>query len=202
MDKERKIDKRRGKDEQDSASLFRDAVKDVQPIAAEKRLTSLRPRPDPLPRQRLQDEAQVMKDSLSDAFTADAALDIGEGLAYLREGIPRQTLRKLRGGQWTLQDRLDLHSLRSEEARPLLAHFLSSCVRRGLRCVLVIHGKGTRSPNQEPVLKRRVASWLTQRDEVLAYTEARPADGGSGAVVILLKSARRSVPSAKLDPEE
>ncbi len=195
---ERKAGRRRDQ-EQDGADLFRDAVKDVQPITAPKRISAARPRPDPLPRQRLQDEAQVMKDSLSDAFSADAALDIGEGLAYLREGIARQTLRKLRAGQWAIQDKLDLHGMRSDEARALLAEFLASCVRRGLRCVLIIHGKGARSPNGEPVLKRRVAGWLMQRDEVLAYIEARPADGGSGAVVTLLKSARRPAPPPEPD---
>lgn len=185
------MDKRGAKTGEDAASLFRDAVKDVQPIAKRKSAAPAKPHPAPLPKQRLRDEAQVMRDSLSDAFTADSALDIGEGLAYLREGIPRQTLRKLRAGQWSIQDRLDLHGLRTEEARPLLANFLSSCVRRGIRCVTIIHGKGTRSPNGQPVLKRRVAGWLVQRDEVLAYIEAGPADGGSGAVIVLLKPGKR-----------
>lgn len=185
--------------EDDPADLFREAVKDVQPIRAPRRDGPAKPRPAPLPRQRLKDEAQVLQDSLSDAFTADVALDIGEGLAFLRDGIPRQTLRKLRNGQWSIQDRLDLHGLRGDEARPLLAAFLSVCVRRGLRCALVIHGKGMRSPNGEPVLKRLVAGWLAQRDEVLAYVESRPADGGAGAVVVLLKGSRRTSGPAEPD---
>ncbi len=189
------------KDGEDAASLFRDAVKDVQPIARRKSVTPAKPRPAPLPRQRLRDEAQVMKDSLSDAFSADSALDIGEGLAYLREGIPHQTLRKLRGGQWSIQDRLDLHGLRTEEARPLLANFLSNCVRRGIRCVTIIHGKGKRSPNGQAVLKRRVAGWLVQRDEVLAYIEAGPADGGSGAVIVLLKPGKRMATTTLSDSD-
>jgi DNA-nicking Smr family endonuclease len=190
------MDKRGTKTGEDAASLFRDAVKDVQPIRKRTSAVPAKPRPAPLPRQRLRDEAQVMKDSLSDAFTADSALDVGEGLAYLRDGIPRQTLRKLRAGQWAIQDQLDLHSLRTEEARPLLASFLSGCVRRGLRCVIIIHGKGTRSPNGQPVLKGRVAGWLVQRDEVLAYIEAGPADGGSGAVIVLLKAGKRPAPAS------
>ncbi|MSQ59025.1 MAG: DNA mismatch repair protein MutS [Betaproteobacteria bacterium] len=185
------MDKRGAKAGEDAASLFRDAVKDVHPMHKRKSVAPPKPRPAPVPRQRLRDEAQVMKDSLSEAFTADSALDVGEGLAYLRDGIPRQTLRKLRAGQWSIQDRLDLHSLRTEEARPLLASFLSGCVRRGLRCVTIIHGKGMRSPNGQPVLKGRVAGWLVQRDEVLAYIEAGPADGGSGAVIVLLKAGKR-----------
>lgn len=175
----------------DAAELFRDAVRDVQPIRTVRREAPARPRPAPLPRQRLKDEAQVLEESLSDAFSADVALDIGEGLAFLRDGIARQTLRKLRNGQWSVQDKLDLHGLRTDEARALLAAFLTASVRRGLRCVLVVHGKGMRSRNGEPVLKRLVAGWLAQRDEVLAYVEARPADGGAGAVAVLLKGSRR-----------
>ncbi|MBM3395415.1 MAG: DNA mismatch repair protein MutS [Betaproteobacteria bacterium] len=174
--------------EPDAAELFRDAVKDVAPIRAPRREVVKGPAPAPVPRQRLKDEAQVLEDSLSDAFSADMALDVGEGLAFLRNGIPRQTLRKLRAGQWSIQDRLDLHGLRGDEARPLLASFLSGSVRRGLRCVLIIHGKGMRSRNGTAVLKRLVAGWLAQRDEVLAYVEARQADGGAGAVVVLIKS--------------
>jgi DNA-nicking Smr family endonuclease len=99
-----------------------------------------------------------------------------------------QVLRKLRSGFWAVQDELDLHGLRSEEARELLAQFLTGALRRGQRCLRVIHGKGWRSQNNEPVLKRKVAAWLRQRAEVLAYCEARPAEGGSGAVVVLLQA--------------
>jgi DNA-nicking Smr family endonuclease len=92
-----------------------------------------------------------------------------------------------RRGHWAIQDAIDLHGLTSPEARTLLAEFLASCVRRGLRCVRIIHGKGLRSKNREPVLKRKVAHWLMQRDEVLAYCQARRTEGGGGAVVVLLK---------------
>jgi DNA-nicking Smr family endonuclease len=86
------------------------------------------------------------------------------------------------------QDQLDLHGLRSEEARQLLAAFLNEALAKGLRCVCIVHGKGLRSENREPVLKRKVGNWLAQRDEVLAFVQARPEDGGSGAVVVLLKA--------------
>jgi DNA-nicking Smr family endonuclease len=90
-----------------------------------------------------------------------------------------------------LQDQLDLHGLTVVEARELLIMFLNECRRHDARCVRIIHGKGLRSKNREPVLRNKVASWLMQRDEVLAFCQARRADGGSGAVVVLLKAARR-----------
>jgi DNA-nicking Smr family endonuclease len=102
---------------------------------------------------------------------------------------PVQSLRKLRSGTWVIQNQLDLHGLDRHEARAALVDFLSGCVKRGVRCVRVIHGKGLGSKNREPVLKTKVKHWLTQRDEVLAYCQARPVDGGSGAVVVLLKGA-------------
>jgi DNA-nicking Smr family endonuclease len=85
-----------------------------------------------------------------------------------------------------IQDELDLHGLIVPDARAILAEFLASCARRGLRCVRIIHGKGLRSRNGQPVLKQKVAKWLMQRDDVLAYCQARPVDGGGGAAVVLL----------------
>ena len=101
--------------------------------------------------------------------------------------MPHDLLRKLRRGHWLIQDEFDLHGLTSAEARPLVTEFLNACRSEGIRCIRVIHGKGLRSKNQEPVLKGKVAKWLRQRDDVLAYCQARPTEGGSGAVVVLLK---------------
>jgi len=185
----------------DDADAFREAVKDVQPLPGTGRVVHAPERPTPLPRQREQDDRQVLADSLSGEAPLEAALEAGEALAYLRDGISSQVLRKLRSGFWSVQDELDLHGLRSDEARDLLAQFLTGAVRRGQRCLRVIHGKGWRSYNNEPVLKRKVAAWLRQRGEVLAYCEARPAEGGSGAVVVLLQ-AQGVRPVAREDGEE
>ena len=81
--------------------------------------------------------------------------------------------------------------MRADPARVLLVEFLNQALNRGYRCVRVVHGKGHRSQNREPVLKKKMARWLQQRDEVLAYCEAPPWDGGSGATVILLKAAAK-----------
>jgi DNA-nicking Smr family endonuclease len=171
----------------EEAELFRASVLDVVPMPAPDRTEHERPLPQPVPAQRLRDDRETLRDSLSPELPWDAGLETGEELCYLRNGVGEQVMRKLRRGHWVIQDELDLHGLTIEEARPLLGEFLSQCARRGLRCVRIIHGKGLRSPNREPVLKRRVAGWLIQREDILAFCQARRADGGSGAVVVLLK---------------
>jgi len=80
-----------------------------------------------------------------------------------------------------------LHGMRREEARVALADMLRDSVKRGLRCIRVIHGKGLGSLNKQPVLKGKVRAWLVQKEEVIAFCQARPHDGGAGAVVVLLQ---------------
>ena len=174
----------------EDASLFRASVSDVTPLRRPSKANLDHPPPRPIPAQRLRDDREALKDSLSDAVPWDAGGETGEELSFARNGIGGQTLKKLRRGHWAIQDELDLHGLTVDEARGLMAEFLHQCVRRGLRCVRVIHGKGLGSKNREPVLKRRVAGWLMQRDEILAYCQARRVDGGGGAVVVLLKGVR------------
>lgn len=175
----------------DEAELFRASVADVIPLTDKARIEPQRPLPQPIPAQRLRDDREALRDSLSDQNPWDAGAETGDELCYLRNGVGTQTLRKLRRGHWVIQDELDLHGLTVEEARGLLVEFLNECIRRGLRCVRVIHGKGLRSKNREPVLKRKVAGWLMQREEILAFCQARQADGGSGAVVVLLRGVSR-----------
>lgn len=173
-------------DEDDLDALL-EAYRDVAPIRVTPRVERDAPRPPPVPvHSRLDDEA-VLADSLADPLEEDVAVEIGDELTYRREGVPVQTLRRLRRGEWSIQDNLDLHNLTVEEARPLLAQFLARSVRAGIRCVRVVHGKGYRSQGGRPVLKGKVAHWLRQRDEVLAYVQARPADGGGGALLVLLR---------------
>ncbi len=176
-----------GKAPEDDLDAFREAVKDVAPLRAPERAQHAPLRPPPLPLQRQQDDQQVLRDSLSDQAPLEPELESGDLLAYLRPGMSPHVLRRLRAGAWAVQQELDLHGARTEEARGLLVEFLNGATRRGQRCVRIIHGKGWRSPNREPVLKRKVAAWLTQRGDVLAFCEARPADGGSGAVMVLLR---------------
>ena len=164
-----------------------EAMRDVVPLVGSARVEQRRPRPDPVPLQRLRDERAVLTESLQGRAHPDLGLANGEELVYVREGIPAHVLRRLRRGHWVVQDDLDLHGMTSIEARAATGTFLAECVQRGIRCVRIVHGKGLRSPNRQPVLKRKLGNWLMMRDEVLAFCEARPVDGGSGAVMVLLR---------------
>lgn len=168
--------------------LFRAEVADATPLGQHGRFLHPFDPPPALPLSRLRDEREVMLESLTDPSHWDESAETGEELVYVRPGISRQVLHKLRKGEWPAQAELDLHGLTRAEAKIELVEFLHECFRLGARCVRIIHGKGLGSPNREPVLKLAVRHWLTQRDEVLAYVQARQADGGGGAVVVLLKS--------------
>ncbi|MCC7487807.1 MAG: Smr/MutS family protein [Burkholderiales bacterium] len=172
-----------------AAELFRRELGEVVPLRAGARVHPGGARPAPVPRQRIADEKAALDESLRVAW--DGEVETGEDLRFVRDGIGAATLRRLRRGEWVIQDELDLHGLTVPDARELLAVFLARAARAGLRCVRIIHGKGLRSRNRQPVLKAKVAAWLAQRDEVLAYCQARPVDGGGGAVVVLLKGGRR-----------
>ena len=176
----------------DEMDLLREALEGVAPLQNQDRVVHQRQKPPPVPAQRLADEARVLADSLSDEVPVETGLESGDEMVYLRAGLSKQVLRKLRRGQWVVQDALDLHGLRIEPARELLVDFLNQAKRKGFRCVRVVHGKGYRSANREPILKRKMAQWLQQRDEILAYCEAPAVDGGSGATVILLKPTTRA----------
>jgi DNA-nicking Smr family endonuclease len=178
-------------DDADAAALLREALKGVAPLRNPGKASLQRPLPAPIPVQSLREDEQVLQDSLSERMPVEAGLETGEELVFLRNGLSNQVLKKLRRGFWATQDHLDLHGLRTEEARTLLVSFLNDALDHGFRCVRIVHGKGLRSRNAEPVLKRRVGNWLAQRDEVLAFAQARPEDGGGGAVMVLLKAKGR-----------
>ena len=142
--------------------------------------------PPPVPVQQQLDEQAVMREAISDEFDADTLLDTDEALSFRQPGMGPDVVRKLRRGGWSIQGQLDLHGLRREDAREALGEFLRNATKAGWRCVRVVHGKGLGSPGKTPVLKGRVQSWLVQKKEVLAFAQARPAQGGAGALVVLL----------------
>ncbi|MBB3194302.1 Smr/MutS family protein [Roseateles terrae] len=145
-------------------------------------------RPSPEPLQRMLDEQAAWKQALSDDFDVDSLLETDETLSFRRPEITQESVRKLRRGHWALQGQIDLHGLRRDQAREALGQFIHDSARRGLRCVRVVHGKGNGSPGREPVLKARVRRWLVQKQEVLAFVQARASDGGSGALMVLLNA--------------
>lgn len=173
----------------DGPLLFRRAVADVIPLSPGNRAELGRPRPRPVAHQRLRDEQQVLIDALSDPWDWDAAT--GEELLFARPGVSAAAMRKLRRGGWVTRGELDLHGHTGDEARVALAAFLNRCMKEERRCVRIIHGKGLGSKNRLPVLKHKLRHWLMQREDVLAFCQARAVDGGAGAVIVLLKSASR-----------
>ena len=142
--------------------------------------------PEPVAAQRKLDELSVMREALSDEFDAQTLLDTDDALSFRRPEIGPDVTRKLRRGGWSIQGQLDLHGLRRDDAREALSHFIKDAKKVGWRCVRIVHGKGLGSPGKTPVLKSKVQGWLIQKQEVLAFVQARPAHGGAGALVVLL----------------
>jgi DNA-nicking Smr family endonuclease len=174
-------------------TLFVRAAGDVKPLrehhARHKRVSLAPEQPAPVPVQQQLDEQRVLREAISDEFDATTLLDVDEALSFRRPGVGIDVTRKLRRGGWSIQGEIDLHGLRRDEAREALAAFLRDSGKRGWRCVRVVHGKGLGSPGKTPVLKGKVQSWLMQKDEVLAFVQARADEGGAGAVVVLLRPA-------------
>ena len=168
--------------------LFATEVGTVLPLRKPAHAPPVLPRPPPAARQRERDDKAVLVEAISDAFDVETLLDTDDALSFRRRGIGMDVVRKLRRGVWALQGELDLHGLRSDAARERLASFLRESARLEHRCVRVVHGKGLGSPGREPVLKGKVKAWLVQHRAVLAFTHARPADGGHGAVIVLLRA--------------
>ena len=167
-------------------NLFTRAVGKVAPIANQERVWSPPQRPSTRPLQQDLDNEAVMHESMSDDFDISTLLDADDQLSFRRPGIGTDITRKLRKGEWSLQGQIDLHGLRSDEARNAMGQFIRDAKRMGWRCVRVVHGKGLGSPGKEPVLKSKVQRWLVQKNEVLAFVQAKPSDGGGGALLVLL----------------
>ena len=169
------------------SNLFVRAVGAVQRLPEHDLVKLNVPGPAPIAHQRLKDNEAVLRDCLSDEFDASTLLDTDDALSFCRPGIGRDVIHKLRKGDWSIQREIDLHGLRSDEARVALSEFIRLAHRQGLRCLRVVHGKGLGSPGKTPVLKSKVHSWLVQKNQVMAFVQAKPAEGGAGALVVLLK---------------
>jgi len=169
------------------AHLFRQQIGAFTPLKSEPRALHPRPHPSALPLQTRRDEQAVLDEAISDEFTPHTLLDTDEALSYCRPGVSQDVARKLWRGHWVVQAQLDLHGMRRDEARSALTVFLREATAHGLRCVRVIHGKGLGSVGKEPVLKNKVRRWLSQTEHVMAFCQTPPHDGGSGAVLVLLR---------------
>jgi DNA-nicking Smr family endonuclease len=170
--------------------LFELAVGPVQPLNAPERVSHPPVPIEPDPLQRQADEKSVMQEALSDEFDVETLLHTDDLLSYRTPGLGLDVVRKLREGRWSIQRHIDLHGLRTDEAREALGRFIRETHSQGVRCVRIVHGKGLGSPGRTPVLKGRVLRWLVQKKEVLAFVQARPAEGGAGALVVLLRASQ------------
>ncbi|NHZ93470.1 DNA mismatch repair protein MutS [Massilia sp. CCM 8733] len=178
------------------ANLFNSAIGGVKKMPESNRFVPNAPpgvnvkiKPAKVFRSQAEDDAAVLRESLSDQFEVDHLLEDDPSLSFSRAGIGPDVVRKLRKGYWPVQDELDLHGLRRDGAREAIGDFLHKAGKRKLRCVCVIHGKGLGSAGGEPVLRSMVHSWLEQKDEVIAFCAANVDGRSHGALIVLLKSA-------------
>lgn len=179
-------------DVDDDQRLFSSAMRGVQPFGPDRRKREPDRSPPPTPVQDDEESREVMQ-ALRDLIAGEAPLSIhetDEAIEGSIEGLDPRILRKLRSGELSVQDHLDLHGCTREEAREKVQRFLLQAIAQGKRCVLVIHGRGRGSKDRIPVLKNALKNWFTRRalrKEILAFTTARPVDGGAGAVYVLLR---------------
>ncbi len=170
----------------DDADLFRRSVGKVHPMRNDR--VEGRPAGGPPPN-RPATPARP-RTTLPEPFPGGDGPAPEDSLSHAVPGLPSATLARLRRGRFPVEARLDLHGATAARAAHLLEAFLDAAGRRGQRCVHIVHGKGYRSPDGRPVLKGRVAAWLHGRADVLAYVSATPADGGTGAMYVLLRRGK------------
>lgn len=171
----------------DERELFRDAVRDVQPRPATTHSPIHPPKPRPSARFTRADQQQVLLETLL-PVTDPALLETGDELSFRRDHVPQRVLLRLRRGEYAVAAEMDLHGMTAVQARAALAEFIKEALLHGQSCVRVVHGKGRRSGPRGPVLKNVVNQWLRKCDAVSAFGSARPIDGGSGAVYVLLRT--------------
>ncbi len=167
-------------------SLFEEAVADVAPLRHDGPEPYHRRRsPHPLPQPRYKDPDRPLA-------LSEEEVETGDFLLFARPGVQKRLFQDLQRGHIPVELELDLHGLTASFAEELLDRFLVDCRRQRVRCVRIIHGKGARSADQQPVLKRKVNYWLRLREEVLAFSSATPRDGGTGALYALLRNPRKT----------
>jgi DNA-nicking Smr family endonuclease len=177
-----------GDEDTDDARLFRDAIGRVRPLKRTAAPPPERPLPAPEAAQAERDEAAVRDELLVHAIDP-TAIEVGEEIHYLKPGQPQKLLKRLRRGDFSVRAELDLHEMTIQVAREAIRAFIDEAIAERELCVRIIHGKGLRSRADGPVLKRMTAAMLARRKDVLAYASARPAQGGTGAVIVLLAGA-------------
>jgi len=171
---------------EDEIAIFRESVGEVKRLRTDK-VAPQPPRPAPRAQQTRLDEVRVMEELLTMSFD-DHDLQPGDQLVFCRAGVQKGVLRKLKRGQFRVRAELDLHGMGARTAQEALAGFIHQARAVDARCVRIVHGKGRRSTNRGPVIKPLVGRWLRRNEHVLAFCSARPVDGGTGAVYVLIRT--------------
>jgi DNA-nicking Smr family endonuclease len=188
---------KRERAEREQAVEFRSAVKDVKQLPESNRYVWRPAHEAELRRQAAarrppsDDEVQAIlaESMLSDQFDVDGLLDEEPTLSWAAPGVGPDVVKKLRKRHWEVEDEIDLHGLTRDLARRVVDAFLRRSNKNGVRCVRIIHGVGYGSVGGEPVLRGMVHSWLVQTNETVAFCVASRADGGNGALIVLLRPA-------------
>lgn len=188
----RKKSKQDNKLSEEDQLLFRNQLSDVRPLVTEKRIEVVKKQPLPRPiRNQYSTEAESHTGTEQFSDPVDLReVEVEEVLFYARSGIQQKVQRKLRRGEFPIEDELDLHGYTVAEAKTALLEFIDECKRNQKRYVRIIHGKGYRSEQKIPVLKTHVAYWLPQHSDVMAFSSAQARDGGTGALYVILKVVR------------
>ena len=173
------------KDDAPDSELFREAVRDVKPLAQPARVPVARRKPPAQARFTAADRAMVLVESLQGLADSEI-LDTGDEIQFRRPGVQDGVMRKLKRGEYRVEAVCDLHGLRVVEAKAALREFLAEALAHRLKCVRIIHGKGHGSGTRGPVLKNAVNMILRKTAPVMAFTSARRVDGGTGAINVLL----------------
>jgi DNA-nicking Smr family endonuclease len=176
-------------EDESEADLFRAAVAGVKPLSARHHAPA-HPAPSARPLQKEADERAVLAELLAEP--EPETLESGDTLVYQGAGVQDSVFRKLRRGQFRIETELDLHGYNRSAAHLAVTRFLAYCQAHRHRCVRIIHGKGNGSPNSGPVIKSHLDGWLRKRKDVIAFCSARPVDGGTGAVYVLLRVPAKS----------
>ena len=149
------------------------------------RIMPYRAKLDSAPRQRLLDNQRVIQELLEESDET-TSFESGDELKFLRDGHSSRLLKKLRRGDYAIQDELDLHGLIVSDAKQETHAFINECARDRVRAVRIVHGKGRNSAGRTPVLKNMLLGWLSKNQHVVAVCSTPANDGGTGAVYVLL----------------
>jgi len=173
--------------------FFLDAMSDVTPMPEDKRRSGRGPGSTARPCRPATDESRQVMEQLQGLVRGSVELDITFSDEYIEgavQGFSRKLMKKLKRGELPVQSHIDLHGLTKQDAEATVRDFLLESFKSGMRCVLIVHGRGLNSPESLPVLKEGLPQWLNRgrvRKVVLAFATARPYDGGTGATYVFLR---------------